>query len=611
MARILKTSRMVQQSVSKTIQDTVPPKETCDQLIDGYFRTFEGPYRVLHVLSFRKLYEEFWVSPATAKPSAMLTILLVCAIGVPFYTGDDQPQLRLAAAKWIQAANEWLSAPHVKSRLNMAGLQIQILTILARQVCCIDGDHVWISAGALLRTSMLLGLHRDPSHFGKVSVFHSEMRRRLWATVLELTVQISLDVGMSPTITPDDYDTAPPSNVNDDQISDSNDVPLIEKPRDVFTDCSVQIAFTRTLPVRLEIVRQLNSLRFDLAYNDAIHLGAEVLQACRENTAFQKSALVAQKNITAFKIKFADCMVRRFVLCLHRPYFARANKNPQYHYSRKVSLDASFSIYAPATELAPGEADDWTRLSEHSVGGFKSFFLFAMSTAYYELNSQIKEWQENAALFTPLVSASTAGPPTAAALPAQFEALRAMIDYSLRIAIAWIRNGGTNAKGVVFLDCALARIDAIVAGEDPEPVVLAAAKRSVDKCRELMANAYREEHGEDINLDPSVGPFAGRDHGRGEGADDITGQHQRTGTASLPECGADGSSAGLDGAGGFDIFGHGSGSMDMDLDFDFNAYLQGQSLSTGSSNHFGRSPEWFYDLGNWPNMGNVGAISGI
>jgi hypothetical protein len=89
---------------------------------------------------------------------------------VPFYTGPDQAKLRVSAAKWIQAAADWQSAPHAKSRLNMIGLQIQILTLIARQVCSIDGDHIWIPAGALLRTAMHLGLHRDPSHFPKISV---------------------------------------------------------------------------------------------------------------------------------------------------------------------------------------------------------------------------------------------------------------------------------------------------------------------------------------------------------------------------------------------------------------------------------------------------------
>jgi hypothetical protein len=195
MARIIKTSRLLQPSISQEIHNSIPPKGICDILAECYIRTFEAVFRVLHVPSFRAEYEAYWTAPGPKKPSFVLKMLLVCAIGVPFYNGSDQHLLRKACTKWIQAATYWLNGPNTKSRLNMTGLQIQILTLTARQVCNTDGDYSWISAGSLLRAAMHLGLHRDPAHFDKISLFHCEMRRRLWATILEITVQGSLDVG--------------------------------------------------------------------------------------------------------------------------------------------------------------------------------------------------------------------------------------------------------------------------------------------------------------------------------------------------------------------------------------------------------------------------------
>lgn len=607
MARIIKTSRMLQPTISADIQKIIPPKEMCDALVEGYLRTFEGIYRVLHIPSFRTEYEGYWNGTVPAKPSVVLKILLVCAIGVPFYTGENQPRLRTSSAKWIQAAADWQCAPHAKSRLNMAGLQTQILTILARQVCNVDGDHIWIPAGSLLRTAMHLGLHRDPSHFGKISIYHSEMRRRLWATVLEITAQTSLDMGMPPMISANDYDTAPPANIDDEHIAEGRDTPIEEQPLNVYTDCSIQIAFTQTLPIRLEIIRLINNLRFDLSYSEVLRLGAELTGACRHNTTFFKTALAARCNITAFQIKLADCLVRRFVLCLHRPYFAKANEHPQYHYSRKICLDTSLAIYAPATQLLPGEEDDWTRMTHRSVGGFKSFFLYGMSTIYYELNSQIKERQEDSTLFAPLISTASTPSTRPMTLPAQFEALRDVLRSALQTAIAWIRNGGTNAKGVVFLECALARIDALVSGADAEQAVLEAAKRSVKETGRIMAAAYRDEHGEDINLNPYIGPFGGKDHGRGEGADDVTGQHLRTGTDAYPEAVGDVPSATISDVEAFDLLEGDLNSMGMDMDLDLNAYMQGQSMDTGNAYHFGRSPEWFYELSGWATSGGLGA----
>ncbi|KAF2825006.1 hypothetical protein CC86DRAFT_353755 [Ophiobolus disseminans] len=605
MARIIKTSRLLQPYISQEVTDSIPPKEICDVLFAGYLRTFEGVFRVLHVPSFRKEYDGYWAGTVSEKPSVILKILLVCAIGVPFYSGPDLPLLRSACVKWVQAATQWLSGPHAKSRLNMAGLQIQVLDLLARQVCNIDGDHIWIPAGSLLRTAMHLGLHRDPAYFGKISRFHCEMRRRLWATVLEITAQSSLDMGMPPMVSVNDYDTKLPSNVNDNDISEERDTPLDEKHPTEFTDSSIQIAFTQTLPIRLEIIRLINNLRFDLSYENVLSIGSKLAEACREQTICLKSALNAGHSITPFQIKMADVLVRRFVLCLHRPYFAKAKENPQYHYSRKMCLDTSLAIYAPATESIPGQEDDWTKMTHRCVGFFKSFFLYAMSTVYMELNSQIDEQKHASAILAPLITTSSTSTNQAFELPPQCRALRDVLESALDTGIARLRNGETNAKGSVFISCALARIDALVAGADPELAVLEAAQQAVQDTSKILTEVYEAENGAPIDLKI---PYVGKEHSRGEGADDVTGQNLQTGTdvhtgAPGVYVVANGIPTNIDGSmDGFDMLGDLNGGMDIDLD----AYLSGQILDPETSGyHFGRSPEWFYDLNGWATSGNM------
>jgi hypothetical protein len=149
-------------------------------------------------------------------------------------------------------------------------------------------------------------LHRDPSHFPKISVYHGEMRRRLWATVLEITAQSSLDMGMPPMVSINDYDTKPPANINDEDMGEGIEAPLDAKPETVFTDSSIQIGFTRTLPVRLEIIKLINNLRFDLSYDDVLRVGSELTSACRKGMIFFKAALAAGHNITPFQIKMCD-----------------------------------------------------------------------------------------------------------------------------------------------------------------------------------------------------------------------------------------------------------------------------------------------------------------
>jgi hypothetical protein len=141
-------------------------------------------------------------------------------------------------------------------------------------------------------------------------------------------------------------------------------------------------------------------------------------------------------------------------------------------------------------------------------------------------------------------------------------------------------------------------------GADTDRAVLEAAKKSVKEVSHILAEVYREEHGEDIDLNLPAGNFGGKDHGRGEGADDVTGINLETGPEAQTDLGADFSA--FDGTmEGLDMLNDlGMGGAGMDVDF--NAYMQGQPMDTESGFHFGRSPEWFYDLNGWAATGNFG-----
>lgn len=479
------------------ILPSIPPREACDQLVQCYFRTFESVLRVLHVPTFFRDYEEYWKDPPSAKPSVTIKILLVCAIGTTFYTGDEQRRLRSSASQWIQATEYWMSSPHEKSRLNLTGIQIHILLLLARQMCSIDGDLIWMPAGTLLRSAMHCGLHRDPSHFPKISPFHIEMRRRLWATVLEITVQSSLDIGMPPMISSDDFDTLPPSNINDDDIGDGESEPPRPRPLTEFTQTSMQIALNETLPLRLEITRLVNSLRSDISYDDTLRLSGELTNVCRSKALLFQGFLASSHAINQFQVQLIDVLVRRFILALHYPFFAKAKIDPRFYYSRKICLDTALATMNPIPRPEEGQVDDWTSLLINGVGFVKSIFLYCHAAIYLELLDLVKEQRDT----VPLASFSTfpSGSTPLSNLPPQFHTLRNVLISAKQMAFARIRNGETNAKGAIFIECVLARIDALVAGRESDDLVLDTARRATAEAAALMRQAYKDEWGVDMD----------------------------------------------------------------------------------------------------------------
>jgi hypothetical protein len=576
MARTIKTARISHPIVSPDVLSSIPAKEVCDQLVQCHLRTIEGVFRVLHVPSFFKEYETYWSNTLITKPSTLIKILLVCAIGAPFFTGPERAQLRTTCVKWIHAAESWLSAPHEKSRLNMAGLQIHILLILARQICSVDGDLIWIPAGALLRSAMHLGLHRDPANFPKISTFHGEMRRRLWATVLEITAQSSLDMGMPPLISCQDFDTLPPSNINDEDIGEGLTTPLEVKPPGEFTQTSIQIATNQTLPMRLEIIRLINNLRSDLSYDDVLRLGTEILTSCRTNAHHFQAYLAsiptspATASTNAFQLKLLDVLIRRFVLCLHRPFFSKAKTDPKFYYSRKICLDTSVTILSPISPAqAGGEAvdDDWRRLITHSIGFVKSFFLYTLSTIYLELETRIQEQHLDAPVIAPPTTLPTlsAASPVPPLLPPDFHKLRAILEDAKSMTLTRMAHGETNCKGMLFLACALARIDALISHTDAEAAVLLAAENGILECAAIM-RSVNSDLGADVIEALGVGGGGG-EFGRGEGADMVFGAGEPGG-------------------------GEGMG-QEWEMDMDWEALMRDESLGFGAVGFEGSPESWF------------------
>jgi hypothetical protein len=408
---------------------------------------------------------------------------------------------------------------------------------------------------------MHLGLHRDPSHIGNMSVFHAEMRRRLWATVLEMTVQSSLDMGMPPMISPNDYDTLPPSNVNDDELAEATTVPLQPKPPGQFTQCAAQIALYETLPLRLEICRLINSLRFTLSYDEALRLGADMLAACREKLTLLQSFLgsSAPHALNIFQVKLFDTMMRRFFLCLHRPFYVRSAHDPKFYYSRKVCLDASLMIARPTMNPAEGEEeDDWVRLMYRGVGFVKSFVLHSLATIYFELTARLEDDQDTLLTAPPIISPYASRPHVPPELRPYYDAM----VFARFVTEKRLRNGDVDAKGYIWFCAAVARVDALLSRTDPGPAVLAASKTAVNNTAVWMRQAYFAESGKEIDLSQPY-PFVGKDHGRGEGADDVTGTPRSVEERS----GIGGSLEGLEG--------------DLGQDMDWERLLRDNSLDMG------------------------------
>jgi hypothetical protein len=390
LARIIKSQRSPAWPTPPTRD--LPPKHVCDSLVAGYLRTMETLYRVLHVPSFQDVYHNMWSGDSEPSMAFIVMLKLVMAIGAMIY--DDKVSMRAEAVRWVFEAQTWLSSPMFKSELGIQYLQISILLLLARELVDVGSELVWISAGAVHRAAVYIGLHKDPSQLPSTTALESEIRRRIWNTILELSIQMSMESGGPPFVSLDDFNTAPPGNFDDEQLLNADPV---ARAGHVYTHTSIAIALRRALPARLAILKFLNGINSSGTYKDTLRIDSDLRGAHKQlRRTLQTYKTSTDSCPSQFTLQAVEFIMQRYLTCLHLPFFASALKNPVYAYSRKATVDSSLKIWSMA---CPNSGDDSYPSSETDLarmcrctGGF--FRMYAFHGATYlaaEMRVQIQE----------------------------------------------------------------------------------------------------------------------------------------------------------------------------------------------------------------------------
>lgn len=355
-------------------REVLPPRTTCDHLVEAYINTFETVLRILHVPSFSREYERFWRSPMSSRsietddPMAC-KLMVILALGSTVVLSlhgnggpaEDRAYLQKSVPLWISYSKQWLTKrmPSAqRSDLNIA--QIICLLALVRHVHADDGasSAALVQPGDydLARIGMQMMLHRDPSQRNpKMPRKEVEIRRRLWATMVELSLQRSLDEDLPATLMPESYDCLPPSDISDEELESDTPSELTQS-RDL-TPSTVLVLLSETQRLRLRCVHLINSPAAPKTYQDAYKLASNLASACGSNIDALRSMPTPPSD---FQIQMLQTYTRQFVRALHEPF---TNHPASGHYSRKVHTEVAARMigYPPSLALIT-TADAETRM---------------------------------------------------------------------------------------------------------------------------------------------------------------------------------------------------------------------------------------------------------
>ncbi|KAM3530287.1 hypothetical protein MY4038_004969 [Beauveria bassiana] len=505
----------------------LPAKNLADELVDSYLDTSETLYRVLHMPSFRRDYDSLWLLGQDALPDKafLMQLKLVLAIGATTY--DDTFSLRSSAMTWVYEAQTYLSEPGSKSRLSIQSLQISVLLLIAQEAIGLEAHALWIAAGALVRTAMHMGLHRDPTDqfvASRPRLAH-EMCLRLWNTVLELALQSSFVAGKPPLVSIDDFDAPCPGNFDDDQLMPEVKDPL-PKPEQQFTQMTIPIALRKMFPLRLAVAKSLNDVNAQVTYEEAQKLDQGLRDVYKDVfRTLTRAGLIHPASAPRFDIKALDVIVHRYISSLHVPFLEKAQHDPTYAFSRQAAVDGALRIWRAASsswqtvplgigaESIDGFAnssatDKFGRFARcgSAAGFFRSAAFHANLTVAFELRTQLQEQESlGPAMLRPdLIS---------------------VLEDAKHFTMQSINAGETNVKGYLFICLITTQIYSLQQGmgsDDTRSAILGAVEDALDvslNSLEIMRRAGAGQRVSDSSLDSTYATAMATPPGMTEGYD--------------------------------------------------------------------------------------------
>ncbi|KAH8663871.1 putative Zn(II)2Cys6 transcription factor [Ilyonectria robusta] len=261
----------------------VPHRPVVDRLMALHFDSYIVTPYLIHSGKFLREYEAFWKDPSETS---------IAWIGLMFSMLSIAAQLQTSSMGFPDARAESLNAEYLtmKHAFREKAVQCLILAryttggphILETLITVLTGEFIllkdgatdgWLSISMILHLAMRMGYHRDPDHFPGISPFEGEMRRRIWTTILQLDLSISLEMGLPRSATDTHIDTKQPRNLRDcDFEEDTTEMPP-PRPETEWTPVLPLIARGRLITA-LGLICDVNTDINPPSYDEVIKIDA-------------------------------------------------------------------------------------------------------------------------------------------------------------------------------------------------------------------------------------------------------------------------------------------------------------------------------------------------
>jgi hypothetical protein len=232
--------------------NSVPEKKVADRLLSLWFNSPDPFKPCIHAPTFQDEYRRFWRSPKDTPTMWLGLLYSIMSLAASFGLRENNPNSPEAQAILADvnkyhslAASAAVLADFTKPKQYTLECLITYTAGLRSNNAFVN---VWLMIGLIVRLALRMGYHRDPSHYPAITVFHGEMRRRVWSIIGMIDVLISFQLGLPSMFKTIQSDTQPPRNLLDRDFNMSTQVLPASRSIDELTPSS----YTRA---KLRIVR--------------------------------------------------------------------------------------------------------------------------------------------------------------------------------------------------------------------------------------------------------------------------------------------------------------------------------------------------------------------
>ncbi|RKK07379.1 hypothetical protein BFJ65_g17583 [Fusarium oxysporum f. sp. cepae] len=206
---------------------------------------------------------------------------------------------------------------------------------------------LWLVQGIIVQLALSQGYHREPHNFPSISPFAGEMRRRVWAIIVQMDLRLSSQMALPSVLKLQQYDTAEPRNLLDTDFDDTTTELPPSRPETEVTPVLYSLAKGR-IDKMMGLVNDLVNDTQEHPYTEIMELDRKLQEAEASLPPIFRWQPLKQSFMVAPQIVMHRVLlqlaIQRLTIWLHRKYLAPPYTQPRYQYSRRACVQAAIKI---------------------------------------------------------------------------------------------------------------------------------------------------------------------------------------------------------------------------------------------------------------------------